>query len=149
MKNYLFAPFKDDEDKKTTWESCKCGMEYGIMIFLGRLESTYDVIISDLKSKCAIAVADERIIKELRAELNASIITNERLEKELKQTNKDYNHDMKVHEEFSDKQDDIIVKLKQDIKEFEKEIKIKDKQYHMLASSKTKEYLGSGNKGNL
>ena len=50
MKNYLFAPFKDEEDKMDTWNSCKSGIDQGIMIFLGRLESSYDVIISDLKA---------------------------------------------------------------------------------------------------
>ena len=48
MKNYLFAPFKDDEDKMSTWESCKSGIDQGIMIFLGRLESTYDAEICRL-----------------------------------------------------------------------------------------------------
>ena len=65
MKNYLFAPFKDEEDKMTTWESCKSGIDQGIMIFLGRLESSYDVIISKLQSENAVAIADERVIKGL------------------------------------------------------------------------------------
>ena len=61
-KNYLFAPFKDDDDKMTTWNSCKSGIDQGIMIFLGRLESTYDVIISKLSSENAVAIKDEEVI---------------------------------------------------------------------------------------
>ena len=68
-KNYLFAPFENEEDKMMTWNSCKSGIDQGIMIFLGRLESSYDVIISELRSKNAVAVADERIIKTLEKEI--------------------------------------------------------------------------------
>ena len=84
MKNYLFAPFKDDEDKMSTWESCKSGIDQGIMIFLGRLESTYDVIISELRSKNAVAVADERIIKTLEKEIRVLKADNDDLRKGCK-----------------------------------------------------------------
>jgi len=84
MKNYLFAPFKDDEDKMSTWESCKSGIDQGIMIFLGRLESTYDVIIGELRSKNAVAVADERIIKTLEKEIRVLKADNDDLRKGCK-----------------------------------------------------------------
>ena len=84
MKNYLFAPFKDDEDKMSTWESCKSGIDQGIMIFLGRLESTYDVIISELRSRNAVAVADERIIKTLEKEIRVLKADNDDLRKGCK-----------------------------------------------------------------
>ena len=83
-KNYLFAPFKDDEDKMSTWESCKSGIDQGIMIFLGRLESTYDVIIGELRSKNAVAVADERIIKTLEKEIRVLKADNDDLRKACK-----------------------------------------------------------------
>ena len=84
MKNYLFAPFKDDEDKMSTWESCKSGIDQCIMIFLGRLESTYDVIIGELRSKNAVAVADERIIKTLEKEIRVLKADNDDLRKGCK-----------------------------------------------------------------
>ena len=84
MKNYLFAQFKDDEDKMSTWESCKSGIDQGIMIFLGRLESTYDVIISELRSRNAVAVADERIIKTLEKEIRVLKADNDDLRKGCK-----------------------------------------------------------------
>jgi hypothetical protein len=84
VKNYLFAPFKDDEDKMSTWESCKSGIDQGIMIFLGRLESTYDVIIGELRSRNAVAVADERIIKTLEKEIRVLKADNDDLRKGCK-----------------------------------------------------------------
>ena len=78
MKNYLFAPFKDDNEKINAFNSMVGGLETmigeedtqyhelsGLRIFIGRLESYYDVIIGELRSKNAVAVADERIIKTL------------------------------------------------------------------------------------
>ena len=80
MKNYLFEPFKDEEDKIDTWNSCKSGIDQGIMIFMGRLESSYDVIISDLKAENVVAIADERVIKELQADNKKLIDNNIKLE---------------------------------------------------------------------
>ena len=84
MKNYLFAPFENEEDKMITWNSCKSGIDQGIMIFLGRLESSYDVIISELKAENVVAVADERIIKTLEKEIRVLKAENERLNIALK-----------------------------------------------------------------
>ena len=84
MKNYLFAPFKDDDDKIAEFNAVVNALNYvvdaeetrhhesalhGLRVFVGRLESYYDVTISKLSNKCAIAVADERIIKELEDEI--------------------------------------------------------------------------------
>ena len=91
MKNYLFAPFKDDDDKIEEFNAVIRGLNYevsdvnpsltdaevnhyhesalhGLRVFIGRFESYYDVIISDLKGENAEGIADERIIKELKAE---------------------------------------------------------------------------------
>jgi len=80
-KNYLFAPFKDDDDKMTTWNSCKSGIDQGIMIFLGRLESTYDAIISKLSSENAVAIKDEEVIISLEDRIRDLKADNERLKK--------------------------------------------------------------------
>ena len=117
MKNYLFAPFKDDDDKIGSFNVLKRYLNQGhrneLTMFIGRLESYYDSIISELQADKEL-VHDKTLGDRNKAyfELKAE---NDRLKAELKQTNKDYNHDMQVHEEFSDRQDDIIVKLKQDI----------------------------------
>ena len=54
MKNYLFAPFKDDDDKIESFSILKRYLSRGhkteLIMFIGRLESYYDVIISKLQS---------------------------------------------------------------------------------------------------
>ena len=94
MRNYLFAPFKDDDDKIQEFNGVISALKYvvdaedthhhesalhGLRVFMGRLESYYDVIIGKLSSENAVAVADERVIKgledkvrELKAELMES-----------------------------------------------------------------------------
>ena len=62
-KNYLFAPFKDDDDKIAEFNAVINAINYivdeeethyhesalhGLRVFIGRLESYYDVIISKL-----------------------------------------------------------------------------------------------------
>ena len=83
MKNYLFAPFKDDEEKIESYNDLKEQLSYyidkdnvdinlalnPITIFIGCLESYYDIIISELKAENVVAVADERIIKTLEKEI--------------------------------------------------------------------------------
>ena len=111
MKNYLFAPFKDDEDKIESFEDLKSQLSYyidknnvdinlalnPITIFIGCLESYYDVIISELRSKNAVAVADERIIEELRAEIKLLSCNDECQDNinslvKLQAENKELNH---------------------------------------------------------
>ena len=80
MKNYLFAPFKNDDDKIEEFNAVVNALNYvvdaeethhhesalhGLRVFIGRLESYYDVTISELSNKCAVAVADERVIQGL------------------------------------------------------------------------------------
>tara|TARA_R100000501_G_C2513662_1_gene44085 strand:+ start:59 stop:436 length:378 start_codon:yes stop_codon:yes gene_type:complete len=73
-KNYLFAPFKDDDNKIEEFNAVVNALKYvladvnpsltdadknhymesalhGLRVFIGRLESYYDVIISDLKAE--------------------------------------------------------------------------------------------------
>jgi cell division protein FtsB len=113
MKNYLFAPFKNDEDKIKSFNSLKNEIKgednshyitTELVLFIGSLESYYDVIISELKSKNAVAVADERIIKELRDKLQV--------------LNDDYNNDHKVHNDYEDGLLAEIKELKAELKHF-------------------------------
>ena len=104
-KNYLFAPFKDDDDKMTTWNSCKSGIDQGIMIFLGRLESTYDVIISKLSSENAVAIKDEEVIILLEDRIRD-------LKAEVKSLKADIKHDADVCYDLDDKHIKIIEELK-------------------------------------
>ena len=64
--NYLFPPFKDDDDKIGAFDYLVNNLDNeGLVIFLGRLESTYDAIISKLSSENAVAIKDEEIIISL------------------------------------------------------------------------------------
>ena len=96
-KNYLFAPFKDDEDKINTFNHLKRYLpkrhRSDLIMFIGRLESYYDVIISDLSGKVAIAIKDEEIIiskedkvRDLQAEINELNKENE----QIAERNKEY-----------------------------------------------------------
>ena len=74
MKNYLFAPFEDDDEKIEEFNAVIRGLNYevsdvnpsltdaevnyyhesalhGLRIFIGRLESYYDNIITELKAE--------------------------------------------------------------------------------------------------
>ena len=74
MKNYLFAPFKDDDDKIEEFNSVIRGLNYevsdvnpsltdaevnhyhesalhGLRVFIGRLESYYDCVTTHLKEE--------------------------------------------------------------------------------------------------
>ena len=65
MRNYLFAPFEDDDHKIEEFKAVVNALNYvvdaeethhhesalhGLRVFIGRLESYYDVIISKLQS---------------------------------------------------------------------------------------------------
>ena len=66
MKNYLFAPFKNDDDKIEEFNAVINALNYvvdaeethhhesalhGLRVFIGRLESYYDVIITHLRAE--------------------------------------------------------------------------------------------------
>ena len=73
MKNYLFAPFNDDDEKIEEFNHIKnylpSGHRNSLIMFIGRLESYYDNIISGLRSDNAVAVADEIVINKLEDEI--------------------------------------------------------------------------------
>ena len=88
MKNYLFAPFKDDDDKIDTFNYLQSHLDNeSLIMFMGRLESYYDKIISDLSNRCAVAVVDERIIKGLEDEIRELKAENKQLTQTIKYSN--------------------------------------------------------------
>ena len=146
MKNYLFAPFKDDDDKINEFNGVVSALKYvvdaedthhhesalhGLRVFMGRLESYYDVIIGKLGSENAVAVADERVIKgledkvrELKAELMESrkkcrMMVNkaDELKGKVKELKADIFHDSKVCDDYDDGLLTEIEELKAEIKE--------------------------------
>ena len=137
-KNYLFAPFKDDDDKIREFNEVVIALKYvvnteetyfhesalhGLRVFIGRMESYYDVIISKLESDNSSfhgQYVDE--IEELKLEIkNTYIETNARNIrqvkeiKELKAENRELKadaiHDANVSYELDDKHIDIIKRL--------------------------------------
>ena len=52
MKNYLFAPFKNDEEKINAFNYLDKNLDHNeLIIFIGRLESYYDRYITHLKAE--------------------------------------------------------------------------------------------------
>ena len=170
MKNYLFTPFKKKIEKinafnelKSTIISCidekNVDISYAItplIVFVGQLESYYDVIIEELKATnyhdeikdlhkerddlykaCKLLKDDNKELKadneRLRIENNTLKLSNGKIKDELQSVNDDYNNDHRVHNEYEDG-------LLDEVKELKAEIKEKEEQYHMLASSKTSHY---------
>jgi len=159
MKNYLFAPFKNDDEKISAFKLLKDSLQYDnnqisdgdLILFIGRLESYYDVIISKLQGqikenkelKDSIFKADKDYA-ELSDKLQAE---NKELKAEIKQLRADMTHDSEVCYNLDDKHTDIIKRLNDDNKkrlneiiDLQAEVKRGEKQYHMLASSKTSHY---------
>ena len=102
MKNYLFAPFKNDDEKVETFNYFKNylpkGHRHEFIMFIGRLESTYDVIMSDLKGE------------------------NESLQDQLKECVNDYDNDIKASYDLDDKHIDIIKGLEAEIKQYQSHV---------------------------
>ena len=113
-KNYLFAPFKDDDEKIGEFNGVVNALKYvladvcpttlhmesalhGLRVFIGRLESYYDDVI----------------VAELIRDLKAEIV-------ELKA---DYKNDMNASEELDDKHSKIIRDLEQENNSLEDQLK--------------------------
>ena len=123
MKNYLFAPFKDDDDKIDTFNYLQSHLDNeSLIMFMGRLESYYDKIISDLSNRCAVAVVDERIIKGLEDEIRELKAENKQLTQTIKYSNgNDGLYDEIV--ESNEHLEDQIKELKEDNKRLYQEHK--------------------------
>ena len=78
MKNYLFAPFKNDDDKIEEFNAVVNALNYvvdaeethhhesalhGLRVFIGRLESYYDVIITHLKAENDGLLEESNLLK--------------------------------------------------------------------------------------
>jgi len=78
MKNYLFAPFKNDDDKIEEFNAVVNVLNYvvdaeethhhesalhGLRVFIGRLESYYDNIISELKAENDGLLEESNLLK--------------------------------------------------------------------------------------
>ena len=67
MKNYLFAPFKDDDEKIEEFNRFKTYLPNGhintLVMFIGRLESYYDVMI-EKSEKAWIEVCNGKVDKD-------------------------------------------------------------------------------------
>jgi hypothetical protein len=123
MKNYLFAPFEDDAEKIKEFNYFKNYLSRGhrnsLIMFIGRLESYYDNIITELKaentqSKFFLkgeqvntdALCDE--INESREHYEEEIAE---LKAEIKQLRADMAHDSEVCYDLDDKHVEIIKRL--------------------------------------
>ena len=141
MKNYLFTPFDDDNDKIETFNHLKNYLSSGhrneLIMFIGRLESYYDAEICRLREEHdyneGIAWGNGKV-QELQVEVNdlrkaCKLLKedNKRLQDELQAVNDDY---------FESKFNIIEDGLLEEIKELKADIKKHEKQYHMMASSK-------------
>ena len=82
MKNYLFPPFKDDDEKIEEFNAIKNYLpkkfRHELIMFMGSLESYYDIIISKLESERSKVRAENIILRtyekdyeELKAETKA------------------------------------------------------------------------------
>ena len=133
MKNYLFAPFKSDDEKKEEFKYLNktWNLSSDVIVFIGQLESYYDNIITELNKRIEICkdnherydikAIDENT--ELKAELEKVKRCNKTMDgiiierdAEIKRLNDDYNNDHKVHNEYEDGLLEEIKELKADIK---------------------------------
>ena len=130
MKNYLFRPFKDDEEKIEAFNHFKSYLPKGhrneLIIFMGSLESYYDVIISKLQSdECESMGWIEQYrkgceeyrkeIAELKADNNTLIRSNNKRVDMIKELRSKLASSIK-DEEIIQAQGEEIKRLKADIR---------------------------------
>ena len=104
MKNYLFAPFKDNREKKEYFQWVKTKND--CRLFVGRLESTYDAIIEELQAE---NYHDE--IKDLHKERDDLFKACKLLKADNKELKADYDNDIKASYDLDDKHVEIIKRL--------------------------------------
>jgi chromosome segregation ATPase len=154
MKNYLFAPFKDDKEKIAEFEHLNRTWNFSgdLIVFIGQLESYYDVIISELKADNDGLLEESNLlkaenyhdeIKDLHKERDDLFKENKRLKAEnesLKEQVEDLMIDLaqaiKLRDKFGVERDDN----RKNIDILKTQVKEKERQYHMLASSKPRTF---------
>jgi len=103
MKNYLFAPFNDEGEQMEEFYAIRDYLpkkfRHGLIMFMARLESTYDVIISKLEADNSSFHGQYDKIQELKAE--------------IRQLKADIKHDAKVCEDVDDEHIKEINAVKQ------------------------------------
>ena len=110
MKNYLFRPFQNDNEKEDVFKEYQDNHKHldnsQVIGFICRLESTYDVIISKLQADNVELHQEAEEIAEGNKEYFDQVMElkadNKRLQDELQAVNDDYNNDHKVHDEYAD-----------------------------------------------
>ena len=106
MKNYLFAPFKDDDEKIKAFNYLNNNQDHAqksdLVLFIGRLESYYDAIIEELQAEnyhdeikdlhkerddlfkaCKLLKADNKELKAENGKLRSKVIEHEEYYKTL------------------------------------------------------------------
>ena len=104
-KNYLFNPFKDDDEKIDAFNHIKRYLPKGhlneLIIFMGRLEAYYDVIISTLKVELEqLELWSDEVVEPLQAK--------------IKSLQADITHDAKVCYDMDDEHIKRIKELEAD-----------------------------------
>jgi chromosome segregation ATPase len=86
MKNYLFRPFQNDNEKEDVFKEYQDNHKHldnsQVIGFICRLESTYDVIISKLESDNSSFHGQYDEIQELKAEIKELQVENIKLNSE-------------------------------------------------------------------
>ena len=112
MKNYLFAPFKSDDEKIESFNNLNNYLPKGhqnqLVLFIGRLESYYDVIISELKADESESMG---WIEQYKLGQSSFIDKIDKLKAEIKTLKADYDNDIKASYELDDKHVEIIKTL--------------------------------------
>ena len=120
-KNYLFAPFKDDEDKINVFNHLigylPKGHRNDLIMFIGRLESYYDVIIEELQADKKLVHAHD--VDALLGERNAEYYE---LLGKYNKLQADITHDAKVCYDVDDEHIKIIDELKAENKKLNKKL---------------------------
>ena len=133
MKNYLFAPFNDEGEQIEGFNAIRDYLpnkyRNALIMFMARLESTYDVIISKLEADNSSFHGQYDKIQELKAEVerykfHAETRANElvkrgaklkELQAEIRQLKADAKHDADVCYDVDDKHVEIIKALEEQL----------------------------------
>ena len=140
MKNYLFPPFKDDDEKIEEFNAIRNYLpkkfRHELIMFMAKLESYYDNIISELEADIR---HDASVCEEYEEGLREEI---KELQAEIKRLNR-------VNAELSGKLQAVNDSFKAEIKELKAEVD-KEKEFAIETSIKNDRLMDqvSSNSGN-
>ena len=125
MKNYLFAPFKNDKEKINAFNYLDKNLDHNeLIIFIGRLESYYDRYITHLKAEneklnaeCWCGCNDDLKAEynDMKAEINTLIKSNNKRVDMIKELKNQLATSIK-DEDIIQAQGEEIKRLKADIR---------------------------------